>query len=262
MTYPQYRNRYLGAMTPAQMRDLPEKHKIPVILPTGAIEQHGPHLPVGVDSLLCQARLDYALNRLDERWRLLVAPPITFGKSNEHVGFPGTVAISKEVLRDQLWAAARQLHDLGFRLLLILNTHGGNTAVLRYTIQEITDQLPLEIEFLRSPAELDISAQEAAYGFHAGEVETSLMLEILDGEAIAMEHAVCSFPARIEDPGELRPECAPAIFSWVTLDLSPSGIMGDAAAGTPEKGRRWFEAQTQGMLTEIVQYCKRLQSQP
>lgn len=255
--YPKYRDNYLPARSLKQIREIPDKAQSPVIIPTGAIEQHGPHLPVGVDALLGQARLDYALPRLPPDCKVWVGPAIQIGKSNEHTGFPGTLAINKSSLRRQLLAIAAQLHDWGFRTLLVLNTHGGNSAVLRMTLGEIEDNFGMSAEALSLPVEREISAQEALYGFHAGEVETSLMLEILDGRCIRMEDATCCFPARIEDPGELRPECAPAIFSWVTADISPDGVMGDASIGTPDKGRVWMEAETQALLNRLTEICRR-----
>jgi creatinine amidohydrolase len=84
------------------------------------------------------------------------------------------------------------------------------------------------------------------------------MLEILDGEAVDMSKASCHFPARIEDPGELRPECAPAIFSWVTADISPDGVMGDATAGSAAKGKRWMELETEALVTLLSDICAQL----
>jgi creatinine amidohydrolase len=66
-----------------------------------------------------------------------------------------------------------------------------------------------------------------------------------------MEHAVCEYPARLDDPGELRPENAPAIVSWLTRDISTSGVMGDARAASPEKGRRWLDEASTALARRI-----------
>ncbi|HKJ90705.1 MAG TPA: creatininase family protein [Oceanipulchritudo sp.] len=259
MIYPTYRDRYLPALTRAEVDSLPTKEKTPVILPVGAIEQHGPHLPVGVDALIGQARLDYALPRLPKNLSLLVAPAIQIGKSNEHTGFPGTLAISKTVLRRQLLAIAGQLSDWGFRCLLILNTHGGNKQVINYTVREIRDSLGMDVRKLQPSSNLEIDPQEAAYGFHAGEIETNIMLEILDGQRVDLSHATCEFPAWIDGEGRLRPESAPAIYSWVTSDLSDSGVMGNARAATPEAGKAWVEAEAESLVTALKDICRELQ---
>ena len=259
MIYPTYRDRYLPALTRAEIDSLPAKEKTPVILPVGAIEQHGPHLPVGVDALIGQARLDYALPRLPKDLSLLVAPAIQIGKSNEHTGFPGTLAISKTILRRQLLAIAGQLSEWGFRCLLILNTHGGNKQVVNYTIREIRDSLGMDVRKLQPSSNIKIDPQEAAYGFHAGEIETNIMLEILDGQRVDLSHATCEFPARIDGEGRLRPESAPAIYSWVTSDISDSGVMGNARAATPEAGKAWVEAEAESLVAILKDICSELQ---
>jgi len=250
--YPAHRERYLPAMTLDAIEAIPDKATTPVIIPTGAVEQHGRHLPVGVDSLMGQAWINYMLPHLPDDFPCFVGPAITIGKSNEHTGFPGTLIISKTTLRRQLWAIARQLHAWGFRVLALKNTHGGNIQVLLYTLREIQEELGMMAGVLGPRVDWGISEQEGTYGFHAGEVETAWMLEVLDGERIDMRVAAHEFPARIEDPGELRPEAAPAIFSWATADLSESGVMGDATAATPEKGKAWMELYAKALAEQVV----------
>lgn len=247
-----YRNRYyLPALTREALEALPGKDRALVIIPTGAIEQHGPHLPVGVDAILGQAWLAHALPRLPADAAVYVAPPVIVGKSNEHTGFPGTLTVSATTLRRLLLALATQLSELGFRRIAVLNTHGGNSAVLVYTLREIQTRLGLTAGMLSGYYRPPLSAQEAAYGFHAGEWETSLMLAVAP-ELVRMERAVCEYPARIEDPGELRPEDAPAVFSWLTHDVSRSGVMGDAPAATAEKGHRWLDEAATALAARIA----------
>jgi creatinine amidohydrolase len=247
-----YRSHYLPGFTRERLDALPDKEKYLVILPTGAIEQHGHHLPVGVDSLLGQAWLEQALPQLPAKARVVVAPPITYGKSNEHVGFPGTVFVSAQSLRRLLLAIAAQLKALGFRQLAILNTHGGNSAVLVYTLREIQTNLGMRAGMLNFPYKPDVSSQENEYGFHAGEWETSLMLAAHE-DLVKMDRAVCEYPARIEDPGELRPENAPAIFSWISSDVSKSGVMGDATKASREKGQRWLQLAATALAQRIAE---------
>jgi creatinine amidohydrolase len=254
-SFPLYRDRYLPAMTMKQIAALPDKAWAPVILATGAIEQHGPHLPVAVDSFLGQVWVQSIHQQATPDISFYVAPPIPIGKSNEHVGFPGTLYISKQTLRNLVKAVARQVHAWGFRQLVILNTHGGNSAVLQYTLREIRAELGLRAGSLNAQVKLDLSAQESTYGFHANEVESAL-LAALAPEYTHMERAVCHYPASIDDPGELRPECAPATYSWASQDISPSGIMGDAPAGTPEKGHLWHGQYTEAMVKALAALCE------
>jgi creatinine amidohydrolase len=247
-----YRSRYLPALTRDALETWPDKDRTFVILPTGAIEQHGHHLPLGVDSILGQAWLAHTLPKLPADARVLVAPPITFGKSNEHTGFPGTVSLSAKTLRRLLLATATQLHALGFRHLGILNTHGGNSSVIVYTLREIQTSLGLRAGMINFPYKPDLSPQEREFGFHAGDWETSLMLAC-SPELVRMEKAVCEYPARLDDPGELRPENASAIFSWMSSDISQTGTMGDATAATREKGLHWLDAASAALAARIVE---------
>lgn len=253
LPWPTYRSLYLPALTREELEALPRKRDTLVIIPTGAIEQHGHHLPVGVDALLAQGWLRAALPKLPSDARVLIAPPITYGKSNEHTGFPGTVSISARTLRRLLLAAAEQLKKLGFARLAVFNTHGGNSAVLVYTLREIQESLGLRAGMIGLGYPSPLAPQEKEYGFHAGEWETSLLLA-LDPGLVRMERATCEYPSRIEDPGELRAENAPAIFSWLTSDISASGVMGDATAASRENGLRWLDEASTSFARNLARW--------
>jgi creatinine amidohydrolase len=251
--FPRYRDRYLPAMTPAQIAALPDRAWAPVIVPVGAIEQHGPHLPVAVDSFLGQVWVEQLLPRLPAHASCYIAPAITVGKSNEHTGFPGTLMISKDTLRTQLLVIARQLHAWGFRQMAVLNTHGGNLAVLGYTLREINATGGIRAGLLPNRHTIDVSPQEATYGYHANEAETALLLAAAG--PLVKPGAVCDYYARLGDTRELRPERAPATFAWVSQDLSKTGIMGDAPAGTAEKGERWIAHVAEGLAQAVAALC-------
>ena len=247
--HPAYRSRYFPAQPAAQLpageRDLL------AILPVAAIEQHGPHLPLGVDAILGQALLAAALSRLPPTAPVVVTPAVAYGKSNEHLGFPGTITLPAATLRAVVLAVARQLRAFGVRRLAVLNTHGGNSAVLPPVLQEVRDSLGLETRVLRPGTPPELSPQEAAWGFHAGEWETALMLACAP-ELVHPARAVAEYPARQTDPGALRPENAAATFAWMTRDLSRSGVMGDATAATLEKGRLWLTAAAADLAAKIT----------
>jgi creatinine amidohydrolase len=161
--------------------------------------------------------------------------------------------ISKETLRAQLLVIARQIHAWGFKQLAILNTHGGNLAVNQYTLREIHATLGLRAGNLQNRNSIEVSPQESTYGFHANEVETALML------AAAGPHikpgAVCDYYAKLGATKDLRPERAAATFAWVSQDLSKTGIMGDATAGTVEKGERWIAQSAEGLAQAVAALC-------
>ncbi|MFA5057668.1 MAG: creatininase family protein [Opitutaceae bacterium] len=248
--FPAYRPRYLASLTSTHLADMAGKKESLVIVPTGAIEQHGPHLPVGVDAILGQALLDAALRRLPPDLPVFVAPPVTYGKSIEHREYLGTVSLSTKTLRRLVLAIAEQVSALGLRRLALLNTHGGNSTVLASVLHEIQGSIGLETFLLRPGHASDLGAQEAAWGFHAGEWETSLMLACAP-ELVHMDQAAGEYPARLNDPGELRPEDAPATFAWMTRDLSRSGVVGDPALATREKGTRWLSDAAETLASRI-----------
>ncbi len=249
--FPADRARYLPAMTLRQIAALPDKAWAPVIVVCGAIEQHGPHLPVAVDSLTGQVWLERLLPKLPAGASCYIAPPLTIGKSNEHTGFPGTLSISKETLREQLLAIARQVHVWGFRQLVVLHTHGGNCAVTAYTLREISATIGLRCGVIPAPTNPGLSPQELAFGYHANTEETALLLAVAP-QYVDLAAAVCEYGGDVTDPGELRPERAPATFAWVTADFSKSGIMGDAPAGRAEQGRTWLEHTAQVLADGIA----------
>ncbi|MGF1483891.1 MAG: creatininase family protein [Opitutales bacterium] len=251
--FPPYRERYLPAFTATALRNLPAKDKALVIVPTGAIEQHGPQLPVMVDSLMGQAWLNEALPHLPVEAPVYVSPPITVGKSNEHVGFPGTLIVQKQTLRRLLLAIIDQCWAWGFRRFGILNTHGGNSAVIDETLRELQGaRADIFVRRLSSGWSPPISRQEAVFGFHANEMETAWLMHLAP-EWVDASVLPCEYAGDVEDPAKLRAEFAPATYSWVTSDVSKSGVMGDASRATAEKGREWFETAARSLAGKILE---------
>ena len=245
------RARQLTTFTAAELAAIPDKAGALVILPTGAIEQHGHHLPLGTDAFLGQLWLNRALPKLPANSPVFVSPPLTFGKSNEHLGFAGTLTLSARTLRRQVTALVTDLYAQGFRQVAVLNTHGGNSATLVTTVRELQTALSgLRIGLLSGYYKPAQTPQEAAYGFHAGEWETALLLSAAP-ELVRMDRAVCEYPAQLDAPGALRPEAAPAIFAWKTSDISKSGVMGDATLATAEKGARWLDEASTALARRI-----------
>jgi creatinine amidohydrolase len=244
-------------MTARQIAALPDKDRALVLVATGAIEQHGPHLPVAVDSLLAQVWLERGLPLLPHDVSCYVAPPITIGKSNEHTGFPGTLFISKDTLRAQFFTIARQIHAWGFRNLAVLNTHGGNSAVTAYTLREIQAALGLRCGVLAAKVDLGLPLQETTFGYHANTAETGWLLALAP-HYVDMSAAVCEYSGALSDPGELRPERAPATMAWVSSDLSRSGIMGDATAATSELGETWLAVTAAAFAAAITDAARQI----
>jgi len=128
--------RRLANLTWEEVRDL-DKGAGVVVLPVGATEQHGPHLPLGTDTLLATGVLDRALARLPDEVRAWVLPPLPYGKSTEHAGFPGTLSLSARTLLSILEDLGRGVAAAGFRRLAFLSGHGGNRAVLDIAARDL-----------------------------------------------------------------------------------------------------------------------------
>lgn len=254
-----FRTRYLPAMTRAQIEGLPGKGSAIVIIPTGSIEQHGPHLPVGVDSILGQAWLASALQHLPPSAPVYVGPPITYGKSNEHGNFPGTITLSARTLHRLLKATARQLAALGFRTVAVLNTHGGNSPVLVSTLREIQTAVGINAGMLAFGWKAPLPPHEAAQGIHAGQFETALMLAVAPN-LVSMEHAVCEFPPRSAATESVGPIDAPSIYGWQTTDLSRTGVIGDATAATVADGRAWLAAGGRALADQILKLAEKVRA--
>jgi len=228
--------RYLPRLTSAEVAAL-DKDDALVILPVGAVEQHGPHLPLLTDTLIGEALITRTLERLPETANVWLLPPVPYGKSNEHLDFAGTISLSATTLHSVLVDIASSLQRSGFRRLMLFNTHGGNVDLLNVASREIRVQTGLMV-FYVNPHSLDadmdlVTAEEHEYGIHGGDIETSLLLAI-KREWVKEDELVREIPdvtglKYLTMEGRIR-------FAWVMSDISRSGIAGDATAATANKG--------------------------
>lgn len=232
-----------------------DKPNVVMIQPTGAIEQHGPHLPLVVDAAIAVAVLGRALSQLPEAIPAYALPPLYYGKSNEHWHFPGTITLSAQTLRQVLLESAESLYRAGFRKLVWMNAHGGQPQVLEMAARDLHQQYPDLMVFplftwqVPNQAADLLSPRELELGIHAGDAETSLMLSILPDQ-VQMEQAVCDYPQGLPEDSLLSMEGA-LPFAWVTRDLTRSGVLGDATAATREKGDRLLESLSAGWVRVI-----------
>ena len=225
-----------------QVDALPRESTL-LVLPTAAIEQHGPHLPLATDTLINNLLLGRALEKLAPELPVYALPPVHYGKSNEHIGFPGTLSVSAATFMAILRDLGASISSAGFRKLVVYNTHGGNTSLIDVMARDLRAEFGLRMFSLHGSGGVPfegLDPQERAYGFHAGEVETSFLLASMP-KLVDRSAYTTNYIADISKPELLRPENAPAIFSWLTADIAPSGVLGDPRPATPEKGERWIE---------------------
>jgi len=244
-----------------QVDALPRESTL-LVLPTAAIEQHGHHLPLATDTLINNFLLGHALGKLPPDLPVYALPPVHYGKSNEHIGFPGTLSVSAATFMAVLRDLGSSLAKVHFQKLALYNTHGGNTSLIDVMARDLRAEFGLRTFTLHGSGGISfegLDPQERAYGFHAGEVETSFLLagvpELVDRSAYTVNYI-----ADVSEAELLLPENAPATFSWLTRDIAESGVMGDPRPASADKGRRWLEqaaTQLAAALEAMARYSNR-----
>ncbi|MEM6614033.1 MAG: creatininase family protein [Cyanobacteria bacterium P01_C01_bin.72] len=252
--------RYLPYLSWQQIKQLPDQENVVIIQPVGAIEQHGPHLPIAVDSAISLGVLGKALTYLDQSIPAYALPCLYYGKSNEHDGFPGTITLSAATLQKVIEEVALSLYRSGFRKLILMNSHGGQPQVMEIAARDIHQQHPDFSVFpfftWRVPhigGEM-LTSQEQEYGIHAGDAETSIMLSLLP-QQVQMDKAVKEYPQGLPEDSLLDME-GKLPFAWLTRELTQSGVMGDATVATREKGERLLESLAHGWVQVIQDVYK------
>lgn len=248
-------SRFFPYLTWTDIQAMPDKTNVVIIQPVGAIEQHGPHLPLIVDAAIGVAVLGKALEKLEAEIPAYALPTLYYGKSSEHWHFPGTITLSAQTLLTTLTEIADSIYRAGFRKLVFMNSHGGQPQVMEIAARDIHVKYP---DFMVFPLftwrvphitkEL-LTPKEYELGIHAGDAETSLMLSILP-EQVKMEAAVAEYPKDLQKPSLLSME-GKLPFAWVTQDLSRSGVLGDPTLATKEKGDRILESVSDGWAQVI-----------
>ncbi len=232
--------RNFAYLTWKQVDALPRDSTL-LVLPTAAIEQHGHHLPLATDTLINNLLLGKALERVSPQLPIYALPPVCYGKSNEHLGFPGTLSVSAQTFLAVVRDLGASIAAGGFKKLVLYNTHGGNTSLVDVLARDLRVEFGLRtFTLFGSPdATFDgVSRQERTYGFHAGEIETSFLLHATP-ELVYPEAYTSNYIAHVDRPEILKPEGSAANFAWMTRDIAPSGVMGDPSAATAENGERW-----------------------
>lgn len=232
--------RNFAYLTWKQVDALPRETTL-LVLPTAAIEQHGHHLPLATDTLINNLLLGKALERVPSELPVYALPPVCYGKSNEHIGFPGTLSVSAQTFMAVVRDIGASLCAGGFKKLVLYNTHGGNTSLIDVLARDLRAEFGLRTFSLFGTASTSfegVSRQEKTYGFHAGEIETAFLLHGTP-ELVHEDEYTTNYIARVDVPELLKPEGSSANFAWLTKDIAPSGVLGDPSAATAENGERW-----------------------
>lgn len=230
-------------MTAPALRKL-ARQKTVVIIPIGATEQHGPHLPVQVDWRLAYEVSLRAARLMDGRQRAIVTPAIPFGMSEHHMSLGGTLTLNFSAMAAVVGCVVRSAARHGFKRIFVLNGHGGNIAALETIITELTIELQLPLAAgtywqLAAKSIGEILEHQAGV-LHACEAETS-MLQALSPETVlplkkSYQTALVPGLSAIEGVN-------PGVYRWQQLSTrSKLGLVGESWAATPEKGRQLLDA--------------------
>lgn len=224
------------------------------VLPIAATEQHGPHLPTGVDSFIADGLIAEVAARMPDDLPAVILPTLAVGKSDEHLGFPGTLTIDAHLLLDILVALGDCIARAGLRKLVIVSSHGGNNDVMGIAARDLRIAHRMLVvatswNRLGYPGGLFTEA-ELAHGIHAGDVETSLMLH-LRPDAVRRDRSADFVPASVAMEGEFEVlrGAGRTAFAWLTADLHPAGACGNAAAATAMKGQATAEHQVSRFIS-------------
>jgi creatinine amidohydrolase len=224
-------------LTAADLRDKAQAGAI-VLLPVASMEQHGPHLPVGVDTILCEGVCKAAAEVVAAEMPVVVAPTLWCGMAEHHMAYGGTFTFDIPTYLSVLEAFLKSIGRHGFKRVLIVNGHGGNISALSAFLPDLVQATGLKIcattYFELAQPEIAKILEDQDRVRHACEGETSMMMVIAAGlvrrDKLPDAHG----------PAHSTPRPLGVARSRSFKDFSASGVVGDARKATPEKGEKLF----------------------
>ncbi len=231
-----------------------------VVLPTGSLEQHGPHLPVKTDTLLVTAITEEAVRRASARVDVLLAPTVWMGLSTHHSGY-FSLTLSFDAYQQVITELLESLIRTGFSRLLIINGHGGNTDPLHLTVTRVRDRHKVLVatadywDLARDEFNTIRESPPGGMG-HACEYETSAVMH-LEGALVRTDRIQAEYPPAI--PGwfaiDMTHPGGPVKIGTRFEDITRRGVVGDPTLATPEKGRRFFEAAVSRLEQLLISFA-------
>lgn len=228
-----------------------------LLLPIGAIEQHGPHLPLSVDTVIAHEMATAVVGACGEDLDVWQLPTLSITKSNEHAWSAGTLWLSPETLMAVLLDIGRSVAATGAERLVLLNGHGGNTTHLGTALRELRLAFGLKT-FLMHPSLPPAYggqgiAEEHGMGIHGGRNETSVFMH-LRPELVDLSKAERKVPEKLAENSHVR-FGGSVSFGWLSNDFDPDGYIGDPTLANAELGRELFDHAV-GVLAEAMAEIK------
>jgi creatinine amidohydrolase len=249
-------NTQLGVMRSADVSTLFHAGPLDVVVPLGALEQHGPHLPLSTDSIIVEA---VARELARRETNLIVAPCLPIGASSHHAAFAGTVSLSEGTIVGYVHDAVRSLLAQGFRYAFLISGHAGNMPIMSKAVSSLPAGLrqrvgayvdwPAQRKALHDWATGALGLTPEEVGSHAGHFETSIML-YLAPERVNMEAAPVGFIGPVE-------EATSTLAATGMRSLSSVGVVGDPRGATEAAGKEYFEVFVKTIHDFIVGYWRR-----
>lgn len=235
-----------------------------VLIPLGALEQHGNQAPLGTDDIIAESMTSYLkkeLEAVDPDFPMLIFPVIPVGLSTEHKHFCGSITIKPDTYYRFLYDICSGLASHGFKKLALLVCHGGNAPIAQVLSRELRSDLGIAPFILSSGAfsHPDVTATISPgniWDFHGGEMETSMVMAA-DPSLVKLETSEAGIPAAFKDNKALKPYGNVSIGwvseDWRTEDGRPIGIGGDPSGATAEKGRIILETSAKVLVPGLLE---------
>ena len=235
-----------------------------VLIPLGALEQHGNQAPLGTDDIIAEAMTRYLKKELeaqDPDFPMLIFPVIPVGLSTEHKNFCGSITFKPATYYHMLYDICASLAHHGFRKIALLVCHGGNAPVAQILSRELRSELGISPFILSSGAfgHPDVQATVSPgnlYDFHGGEMETSMVMAV-DPSLVKLDTSEAGIPSAFVGNQTLKTGGNVTIGwvseDWKTAEGKPIGIGGDPSGATAEKGRIILETSAKVLVPGLLE---------
>lgn len=250
------RNFRLAHLTTTDV-DAIDKSDAVVVQPIGAVEQHGPHLPLITDAMHAEVITAAAVEILPDDANVWVLPTLHYGKSTEHLGRAGTIAMSATTLMAVCMDLGESLAASGFRKLVFVNGHGGQPGLLDVVARDIRHQTGLEVfpvMPMRFPTPPEVDRSHDDFDIHGGYGETSIMMAIAP-ELVHHERAFADGQAAKAEFAKYRHLTLEGVLptAWLTDDISASGTVGDPTNASADVGKAILASAAEQLAESLME---------